>query len=276
MMRMVILGLLGVQTLTALAQGTATNEPLPGTREYYTLYVEGRYCYVNGDMMPVAGLKETLGDMATPGVIQAVQHLYGRVEQIASSNAVIVRTTRRMPSGATEWKYVVLRLEAVTSAAVGQEIATNVASDGAYTCWLASGKTNILAGYRLSEKQPTTTRPTISFEQYAELFDRQNRKVPLEHVTRLIRSDVVRPLANAYRDRLRERMSAAQTNAPEQRREELQKRLQQYQMEQIRKGQTPLPMSLSKEMDDQLVKEAVLAPDVQSPTGKAHRLPVTD
>lgn len=70
-----------------------------------------------------------------------------------------------------------------------------------------------------------------------------------------------RPPANAYRDRLQERRHRTQTNAPEQRREELQKRLQQYQIEQIRKGQPPLP------------QEGVLAPDVQSETGKTNQAP---
>jgi len=45
--------------------------------------------------------------------------------------------------------------------------------------------------------------------------------------------------------------------------EELEKHLRDYQMDVIRKGLTPLPIPLTQEMDDQLVKEGVLPP-VQS------------
>ena len=43
-------------------------------------------------------------------------------------------------------------------------------------------------------------------------------------------------------------------------REEIEKKLQQYQMDLIRKGAKPLPIPLTQEMDDQLVKEGVLTP----------------
>jgi hypothetical protein len=42
--------------------------------------------------------------------------------------------------------------------------------------------------------------------------------------------------------------------------EELEKHLKDYQMEAIRKGLPPLPIPLTQEMDDQLVKEGVLPP----------------
>jgi len=42
--------------------------------------------------------------------------------------------------------------------------------------------------------------------------------------------------------------------------EELKKHLQEYQMEVIRRGMPPLPIPLTPEMDDQLVKEGVLPP----------------
>jgi len=42
--------------------------------------------------------------------------------------------------------------------------------------------------------------------------------------------------------------------------EELEKHLQEYQVERIRKGLPPLPVPLTKEMDDQLVKDGVLPP----------------
>ncbi|OUX37959.1 MAG: hypothetical protein CBE26_02115 [Kiritimatiellaceae bacterium TMED266] len=45
-----------------------------------------------------------------------------------------------------------------------------------------------------------------------------------------------------------------------QRREEIQENLRQYQMEVIRAGMPPLPIPLTKEMDDQLVTEGILPP----------------
>jgi hypothetical protein len=44
------------------------------------------------------------------------------------------------------------------------------------------------------------------------------------------------------------------------RRAEIRENLQQYQMEVIRSGMPPLPIPLTKEMDDQLVEEGVLPP----------------
>tara|TARA_X000000950_G_scaffold201614_1_gene242722 strand:+ start:2510 stop:3247 length:738 start_codon:yes stop_codon:yes gene_type:complete len=44
------------------------------------------------------------------------------------------------------------------------------------------------------------------------------------------------------------------------RREEIQENLRQYQMEVIRAGMPPLPIPLTKEMDDQLVTEGILPP----------------
>ena len=45
------------------------------------------------------------------------------------------------------------------------------------------------------------------------------------------------------------------------RREEVRANLQNYQMEVIRSGMPPLPIPLTKEMDDQLVAEGVLPPE---------------
>lgn len=47
--------------------------------------------------------------------------------------------------------------------------------------------------------------------------------------------------------------------------EQLEKHLKEYQMEAIRKGLKPLPIPLTKEMDDQLVSEGVLPPIPQAP-----------
>ncbi len=47
--------------------------------------------------------------------------------------------------------------------------------------------------------------------------------------------------------------------------EQLEKHLKEYQLEAIRKGLKPLPIPLTKEMDDQLVAEGVLPPLQQAP-----------
>jgi hypothetical protein len=65
----------------------------------------------------------------------------------------------------------------------------------------------------------------------------------------------------SYAERLRQRRAAIHTrtaNNPKLEGEDLKKYLQQYQMDLIRKGQPPLPMPLTKEMDDQLVNEGHL------------------
>lgn len=65
----------------------------------------------------------------------------------------------------------------------------------------------------------------------------------------------------SYAERLRQRRQAIQS--PKLEGEDLKKYLQKYQMELIRKGQPPLPMPLTKEMDDQLVQEGVLPPTAE-------------
>ena len=47
----------------------------------------------------------------------------------------------------------------------------------------------------------------------------------------------------------------------EQRKQEIQESLWQYQMDVIRAGLPPLPVPLTKQMDDQLVAEGVLPPE---------------
>lgn len=67
----------------------------------------------------------------------------------------------------------------------------------------------------------------------------------------------------SYAERLRQRREAMQSRMrtpPKLTGEELEKHLKEYQMELIRKGMPPLPIPLTQEMDDQLVKEGVLPP----------------
>ncbi len=75
----------------------------------------------------------------------------------------------------------------------------------------------------------------------------------------------VRPRPVTYAERLRQRREAIQqrhVQPPEVKpnREQLKKYLQEYQMDLIRKGNAPLPMPLTPEMDAQLVEEGVLPP----------------
>jgi len=90
---------------------------------------------------------------------------------------------------------------------------------------------------------------------------------PSSRPTRTIISNAPRPeSASSYADRLRQRrelMKKHQENkrAPELSGEELKKHLQEYQMELIRAGGKlgpPLPIPLTREMDDKLVAEGVL------------------
>ena len=72
-----------------------------------------------------------------------------------------------------------------------------------------------------------------------------------------------RPAGDSYAARMRARREAlvARQRAavqPKLSGEELKEHLQKYQMDLIRKGMPPLPMALTKEMDDQLVSEGVL------------------
>ncbi|MBL7076465.1 MAG: hypothetical protein ISS31_03240 [Kiritimatiellae bacterium] len=66
----------------------------------------------------------------------------------------------------------------------------------------------------------------------------------------------------SYKERLAQRRAARvrTVKKPELEGEELEKHLQDYQMDLIRKGMPPLPMELTPEMDAQLVEEGVLPP----------------
>lgn len=72
----------------------------------------------------------------------------------------------------------------------------------------------------------------------------------------------------SYTERLRKRREERARRAEEAKRQgvDLEKQMQQYQMQLIRKGLPPLPMQLTPEMDAQLVEEGVLPPvDVTPP-----------
>ena len=83
--------------------------------------------------------------------------------------------------------------------------------------------------------------------------------------------------ASSYEERLRRRREAVrvrQVEAPKLGGQELEKALQDYQMKLIRAGGDmgpPLPVELTKEMDDQLVKEGVLPPQEEAPPAGQQR-----
>jgi len=77
------------------------------------------------------------------------------------------------------------------------------------------------------------------------------------------------PRRLSYRERLRERREAATQALLRQRKQgagklanrDMKKQIDRYQLEAVRSGKRPLPIPLSKEVDDQLVKEGVLPPN---------------
>jgi len=74
--------------------------------------------------------------------------------------------------------------------------------------------------------------------------------------------------ATSYADRRRKRLEEMRQRATAAQKlsdEDVEKRLQEYQMDLIRKGLTPLPIPLTEEMDSKLVKEGVLPPVAAEP-----------
>ena len=70
--------------------------------------------------------------------------------------------------------------------------------------------------------------------------------------------------AERTRRRTRDTISRREVEPPKMTDQELEKHLKDYQMDLIRKGDPPLPIPLTPEMDEQLVKEGVLPPAVPS------------
>lgn len=69
--------------------------------------------------------------------------------------------------------------------------------------------------------------------------------------------------AASYAERRRQRLEEMRRRAQESRQlseEDIERRLQEYQMRLIREGKTPLPIPITEEMDAQLVKEGILPP----------------
>ncbi len=162
MNRSIIL-VLGIQTAMALAQDTVTNEPLPGTREYYSKYVEGRYRYENGRMTPLPGSPP--GVMSLPA--RATQTLEGVVVQLLGTNEILVRTSRQLVDGGETPEYAVLRLQSLAGIAVEQKIAMNVVQADNDRGVLSSASTNIIADYWLAVNQAS-----ISFDEFLSMFNR--------------------------------------------------------------------------------------------------------
>ncbi len=69
--------------------------------------------------------------------------------------------------------------------------------------------------------------------------------------------------AISYAERRRQRLEEMRRRAQESRQtseEDVERRLQEYQMQLIREGKTPLPIPITEEMDAQLVEEGILPP----------------
>ena len=89
-------------------------------------------------------------------------------------------------------------------------------------------------------------------------------------VSRTSSSSPSRPTPQSYAERLRQRREALRKRQEASQQankamtaEEVRKQLQEYQMDLIRKGKTPLPIPLTPEMDAKLVKEGVLPEAVE-------------
>lgn len=86
---------------------------------------------------------------------------------------------------------------------------------------------------------------------------------PLGLASRPAQADNQPVKRESYAERLRKRreaMAKRLTAPPKLTGEDLEKHLQEYQMDLIREGKPPLPIPLTKEMDDKLVEEGVLPP----------------
>ena len=196
MKRTILLALFGIPVFAAFAQESATDEPPPGTREYYSKYVEGRYRYRNGEMVTASNMRSVPN---APGLVRgtsAPQLLKGTVLQTMETNVVLLGTSRRMPSGAERREHAVLQLQTLEGIAVGQEIATYAIQEGTYRCVFASGTTNTLTGYSVPQN-------TITFDEYLDVFQRDSQAAPIEPVLRIDR--VAPASAASYAERLRQR-----------------------------------------------------------------------
>ncbi len=249
MNRMIVFAVFGTQVLTALAQMMATNEPTPGTREYYSKHIEGRYRYEKEKMVPAA---LPLGAPIVPGVYRstAVQiALIATVVQVAGTNEVIVRTSQKMPSGADKQGYAVLQLGNVNGISVGQEIVTNVVRNFSYRCFLDSGMTNTLAGFRVQENPRT-----ITYDEYLEVFNRDSQVEPIGEVVRLERFDSSPPVPKSL-NLLRKRWEGDAKK----------------QMSSAKGPSVPIPWT--PERDAQPGKEGVFPPTENSQQSKANHAP---
>ncbi len=199
----IMLGLVCLQVLNVSAQDIGTNNPLPGTMEYYQKYIDGKYFYMRGRMQPVPSADP--GVVRSPGSILHEKFMNGLIIQTVGTNHVIVKTTTRMFSGAEQWTYAVLQLNDLEGISVGDNIETNVVSVGKYNCIFDSGVTNVINGYSLLQ--------TISFDEYLEVFHQENQRPLLGQVLNVepTSSRISPPSPSSYVERLRQAREAAET-----------------------------------------------------------------
>ncbi len=112
--------------------------------------------------------------------------------------------------------------------------------------------------YMRGEAAVESSRPTVPHPTRS-LTHSRNRAIPS-----VTHTPAASPISgSSYAERRRRRLDEMRQRAADSRKEsdsDVEKRLQEYQMDLIRKGLTPLPIPLTEEMDSQLVKEGVLPP----------------
>jgi hypothetical protein len=250
----------------APSPGLAVPAPQGGTREFYDRFVKDRFILKDGTMQRLPA-QSTVRTNA----------LSGRVVQILDASNVVVAVSETLPSGASAEVSCIVLLDTTEGLSAGQPFLRGVAPDKMHRCVTEGGTTNMVRGYRLPPEPPRS----ISFEEYLEVFKADSSRPgpePIKSHEQLGEATPVMPslsvgdaasLRSSYEERLRKRreileerrrQSELQSQAGP---EALKAQLQEHQMELIRaKGKLgpPLPMTLTKEMDDQLVSEGVLPP----------------
>lgn len=269
------------------------SDPAPGTLEFYKANVEDRYTLRNGKLVSVENARPD-HSIPIPGVIRAraaaCSLLDGSVSQILDGSNIVIVTKYPRPSGVPKHDAHIVRVPDSGTMSVADEVRLCTMRSEYYTCVTEGGVTKRLPGHRLV--------PTVTFEEYLRVYAAESaeplpgRVVSFERSAPGVRRAprVIRPNSSSsgapslpntstnrtpqtgrsYAERRRQRLEEMRERAAKTRSTSdanRKKRLEQYQMDLIRQGITPLPIPLTKEMDDQLVKEGFLPPTEGQPQG---------
>ena len=284
MTRLIVMALLAMHTAMVLAQVAGTNSPLPGTQENLT---EGDYVYRTddaGQATIIAFNKNYSGELLITNSLGG--HPVTAIGKQAFMGHVGL-TSVQIPDGVTDiggWAFQgcagltsVTIPDSVTRVGVrafGSCIAltsvmipdgvTNIGNVAFSGC---AGLTHVTVGkgvacigemaFSFCSNLVSLTIPAsitnIGFRAFSDCTGLTN--LPVEAGS----TQAARPGNQAYQARRQQRqLQQEQAPARKYTGAELEKHLQDYQMEVIRKGLPAHPIPLTKEMDDQLAKEGVL------------------